>query len=1081
MSDPCADNKRIKNKKAVGRDPAAKVAIAAAWIAGGAVIMVALLACIATWLLTPTRLTDYINRKASDMLEADITAHNVRFTVWSSFPHFCLETDSLKVVSRTLRTLPDSLRRKLPEDADLLASSGHIRGEINILKLLAGKIWLRDIEVENVNINLVSATDSLSNYMIWSSDKGGKIPFFTARSIKLVGPGEIRYFSLPGNTCATIGLRTLLAARYKDSTDSYRLDLDGRTDARVNNLELLSGFPFSLGGNVRLAFNPFRVSVANYGVRLGNTRGEIDMALCVGENTQVNRFSYRLGDFSLNEFLSYLPPALLPFSNSVSIDLIMNASARLTSPYSFSETGLPSLVIDCRIPKGEIGYTTADGTEHAIWHSNADARLVFDPQAPDSSYIRIPEFCIKGQGTDIRMRALISDITGYPRIRLGVRGDADASIWEELTGKKSPYRINGRIHTDAIASLTIADLKQSRFLNTGIDGHLSLENFTISNRPAGISASGKSLDLRFSSKAPATDKGDIRNPICGLSAEATELAVTDNYTTANFSSIRFSGKMDDRNTLDIDRNKHPLPVRIMFETPEMTIGTCSSSDILSLRDMSLDGKILTSPGKTTPQSFGVRITARQLAVSSKPAKADAEHVSAHISGRPSVVSIRRFKTPKKWNADAPGLAAADNPERFITAKLPERIRRIMERWEVTSRIKIGSGQIRSRVFPLDNRFYGLDIIATSDSINVSGKKFRTGNTAMRMSAGAGNLRQFLSSSVPAPLNISLNLDFDTVQINQLAAAYERGKRLTGNKEAAIAQRTENSAGTDTVTRLIPRNIVADMHIAAKETRYMNLRLYNLGTDIGVKDGDASINRLRISSDFGEAAADFSYSTSDITRLGISADIAVEDINVVNFFKNFHTLLLMMPQMKNLSGDISARAEARMLMFPNMYVNVPSVWADLYLRGAGLKVHQDTFIRKIARMMLIHDSSDIHIRDMSVHASVHDNLLELYPFGFSFSRYRINMGGLNNFDGKMYYHIGIEKSPMPFPFGINIVGMFSHPEIRFGGADYKVVKGSEITASVMEEKKINIVGEFRKYMKEFIRKAAESDTTSNYVY
>ena len=85
-----------------------------------------------------------------------------------------------------------------------------------------------------------------------------------------------------------------------------------------------------------------------------------------------------------------------------------------------------------------------------------------------------------------------------------------------------------------------------------------------------------------------------------------------------------------------------------------------------------------------------------------------------------------------------------------------------------------------------------------------------------------------------------------------------------------------------------------------------------------------------------------------------------------------------------------------------------------------------------------------------------------------------MGGLNNFNGDLYYHIGVEKSPVPFPFGINIVGQFSHPKIRFGGAHWKIRKGEEITASVMELNKFNILAEGRKFLKEFLRKAAESN-------
>ena len=90
------------------------------------------------------------------------------------------------------------------------------------------------------------------------------------------------------------------------------------------------------------------------------------------------------------------------------------------------------------------------------------------------------------------------------------------------------------------------------------------------------------------------------------------------------------------------------------------------------------------------------------------------------------------------------------------------------------------------------------------------------------------------------------------------------------------------------------------------------------------------------------------------------------------------------------------------------------------------------------------------------------------------KYRLRMGGLNNFNGDLYYHIGVEKSPIPFPFGINILGNISKPKIRFGGSKWKSKKGEVITGSIMERHLLNIKKEGRKFLKEFIRKAAEAD-------
>ena len=267
------------------------------------------------------------------------------------------------------------------------------------------------------------------------------------------------------------------------------------------------------------------------------------------------------------------------------------------------------------------------------------------------------------------------------------------------------------------------------------------------------------------------------------------------------------------------------------------------------------------------------------------------------------------------------------------------------------------------------------------------------------------------------------------------------------------------------------------------TRYTNLYLRDLSTGVSIRDGILRVKDLGITSDFGALRLNFTFDTSDIQRVGMNMQMGLADVNVVNFFRNFHTLLLMMPQMRNIKGELSAMAEAKLLVFPNMYLNMPSIWADLYVHGKNLSLHQDKFIRRITRMMLIRNSNDIKLADMDIHASVHDNLMELYPFDISFDKYRLQFGGLNNFDGNMYYHLGINKSPVPFPFGINIKGEFSHPEIRFGGATYKVNQGEDISSTVMEEKRVNLPLSLKCLVREMIEKAAEADTTpaSFYVY
>ncbi|MDE7114972.1 MAG: AsmA-like C-terminal region-containing protein [Muribaculaceae bacterium] len=405
-------------------------------------------------------------------------------------------------------------------------------------------------------------------------------------------------------------------------------------------------------------------------------------------------------------------------------------------------------------------------------------------------------------------------------------------------------------------------------------------------------------------------------------------------------------------------------------------------------------------------------------------------------------------------------------------------------WKAHLGLKAFSGTILTPALPLHNGFSDLDLEASFDSVKLNSLKFNSQDTRLSARGKLSNLRQFLTSGTVAPVKGEISINIDTVRINQLCGAYNHGLRLTHGPEASVLTVIPDTlTPSDTVALLLPRNIIADIKISAMMTEYTNLYLHNLTTDISLRDGKLDISNLGVDSDFGTLNMDFRYDTSDIQRLAMKLDMNLSDVRLVEFFRNFHTLLLMMPQMKNLRGDLSAKAKARLLLFPDMYLKMPSLWADIYVRGDNMVLHQDQFIRHLTRMMLIHGTDDIALSDLDIHASIHDNLMELYPFGIDFDRYRLSFGGLNNFDGDMYYHLGIEKSPIPFPFGINIKGNLSHPEIRFGGATFKIDKGEEITSSIMEEKRLNLLLVLKRLVREMIEKAAEADSTpaSNYVF
>ena len=1015
------------------RSLAARIAIVSAWTIGGFIALVILLLAGATWWLTPARLTEIVNREASRNLYADVETHNIRFTLWSSWPHLRVEMDSMTIRSRVFDSIPSSIRSTLPADADFLASSGRFSGGINLLSLLRGEISLHDVDLGSLRLNLVTVNDSLSNFNIVPPDSvKTKIPHFTANRVRLLNPGSIRYRSLADSACANVDLRALslnLTDKKKNRkdpslprySDNYSLKILGNVDASVGDLSILRGFPFELGGDVALGFDPLRFATSDYHVNLGALHGNIDMRMQVGGDSSLDSFSWHFDNFDLLRILAYIPGLDLSSIESLDAPVTVNATARLTSPWRLSSNVLPSAEVDFNIVDGNMSYTMSDGRTCTLRHEGAGGRLIFDGVNPSASSFVVPPFRLCGEGVDLTIGADMTQLLGSPLLEASVEGNAMLQKLAAAFPFLNQYSLKGDVQTMAVIQGRIPPLSQLSngapltHADVSLDGKIKLSDFSGKFAAKKITASAKTLEIDLDGQSAA---GNLPRKI-HLSGAGEGLALSipgDNMKLA-LKDLKIAGEMDMASSGG------------RLSAGSSALSLTSGAEKVNLAGISLD------------------LSADRL---SSPRK------------------VSDFKIPALWLADTSSLAFAPHSSQFLQVKLPKEARDFMAQWKAGMHLKVAAGSLTTPSFPGKNRLQKLDMTASFDSIVLNSLRLRSRSSAMAMRGSVSNLRQFLCSSTPAPLYLNLEVAMDTMQINQLAGAFLKGDK--GTRLSASPDKQES----DTIALLLPRNIVADIHATADETQYMNLHLYDLNTGLHMRDGNMRVEDLRISADFGHAFLNFNFNTSDIQRIGMKADLGLLDVDVVRFFDNFHTLLLMMPQMKNLEGEVSAEANFSLLSFPNMYVNVPSLGADIRVQGDGLTVHQSPFIRRITRMLLIHESGPLHIADMDVHASLHDNLLELYPFTFAVDRYRLKMEGLNNFDGDLYYHIGVEKSPVPFPFGINILGKFSHPKIRFGGAGWKIKKGEKITASVMEENRINIVAEGRKFLKEFLRKAAESD-------
>lgn len=957
----------------------------------GLIVLAAGFLCAVPLYLTPERLGKIIDKEMSGYFNADVRIKNPRFTFWSTFPRFTLETDSVIIISHTLDSLPAKELKGLPGDPRLLATAQSLKGGINIINLAKGKYDMHDLEVTELHLNIVAVNDSVNNYDIMpKNDPSGKVPYFTTNLLTFKRPKGISVYFASSDTRGQIELDSVVMRRLKTETD-YDLALKGRISAVTERLHIFNDMPFYLHGDMDLDFNPFGIKFHNFDVDLASMKSNLNMSLGLEGNMKIDKFDYHISAANLIRLLNEIP--WLPLANlrAFTTDLEVNISATLDRPYTFSSGELPWVTIKFDIPGGTLQYKTEGGTNVKMDYSPLGAGLIFNGERPDQSYMYLDPVTVSVPGARISVHGNMTDLLDSPDIKLYFEGRSDLNSLAESYKPLKSWGTGGELSFKGSASGILPELDAKgiqeglKELSFEAEAEVDKVHFDIE----GYDFKAGKINIKAVSSKLARGLDDLPNAKINLKASASDASLVSPSGEEKYNTLELNAETVISNLWAADKEIKAGPFNIKAAHFDLTFPDVGEFAL--------------------------------------------ENVSASYGGLP----------PKRYLPDA---RPAPKSPYFA--------------------VKASSG-----IFKLNNqkvpfRLGNVDVFYSPDSLAVNNIGIHCLSTYADVQGELINLDEFLKSDMKAPLEARVKIACDTINVNQLAHSFYKGGK-SGRKDLM-------SGIADTVPVVIPGNITATLDFSGKESIYTNLHLYDLNGHLRVKDGRATVDNLNIDADFGHANIGIDYDTSDLQNLRLSTDVSLENIDLVRFFKNFHTLLLMMPQMKNLDGNVSLALSGSMSLFPDMYINMPSLHADIKLAGKDLTLHRNDFINRLAHKLLIKGDKDLHINDMEIKAYVRNNLLELYPFNFEIENYKLRALGTNNFNGDMYYHIDVMKSPLPFSFGINVEGEFKHPHIRFGKPHYNVRKGEEITLDNEVALRMNMVHEVLHFAREFIRKAAESN-------
>lgn len=1045
------------------------------WTVAGIVLLAAILAGVGAWMLTPGRLTGLVNRELSKRLNADVTAHNVRLDLFSTYPIARVSIDSLTIDCR-----PDSVRTadgRIMADARQLLKTGAVTACLDVRKLLHKDIDLQYAGVDSMRLNLVRFSPARSNWNILPAKiKPVKDLTFAFDTLSLTH-GAVRFRDMVSATDVSLAIDPEASILPKGS-DSYHSTIPAKASVSMKGRKYLTDVPLLLEGDTKLTFTPFALSTKDFTVKLGDITGLVTLDMSMNPEIRINAFDWKLSPFGVGELLKLIPASAAPWLSGLRAEAPISGSVTLTEPYTVGKGIYPTLTAQVVLPHGSLRYDNPQYGTYSFDDLAVNSIFHLDGDHPAASSLRLKELYIRGEDMDVLAQADVRAIGADPEVQGTLRGDISLTRLGHVLPYLQGFNLRGKVTSDTRISFRMSDINRGRLDRMLVEGNANMHGLQIENVGDVDRIAAGNMSVKFLGKARSATPEAVRGSLFDFDAVVDRFSVLAAGCKAVASSVSLSTTVSDPGTATATNLPNDVPFNINLRAATLSIGDPNDTIRVNLGDAEISSVISARMLENMQADlYDVRIKGASLSYSGQGTSLGVSGVDARLRAERSnsIPPVSPFVTPAKWNADSRSLAVLRHSPQMLTVQQSPALTSLMNNWLLSLRVKGARASVYTDVFPIENHISDLDISANTDTVTIHSLQSRTGSTVAAVSGRVTNLRQFLTSAQPAPLAMSINADVDTLQLNQLAAAYVKGyetKHGKGSFAKLLGQTPMTSA--DSVAYLIPRNIKADVSSSINRMVCMDMSTGSITADFHVADGKLLLSPLITSTSFMNIKGVIGYDTQDIQNLTAHAALDMDDLELSRLYAAFPALTAGMPEIKNLTGsfDIGTRFSAR--LFPTMYVMTPALRAGVHIQADDLYLNQDREIRHVTHLMMIHSRDPLHIADLDIRASVFDNMVMLHPFDLNLDRYKLRVAGLNNFNGRMFYHVGVKDWPLMFPFGVNVKGTFSHPEIRLGSSNWKDIDATEISGDIMSGMRLNVVQQLRHYFYILVDRAAKAD-------
>lgn len=818
--------------------------------------------------------------------------------------------------------------------------------------------------------------------------------------------------------------------------------------------------------------------------------GEADLRFHEGR-TEING-ELAVTECRIDDIMKKFVRNFLPEAEKIRTDAVIGLNATVNGDFIHATGKLPTFHLDVIMPEATLAHSDLD----------EEVKVAFDAFLANTRRgvmnLNINDMALKADGISLNAFGGVSDIlSDDPSIMVDASISASLDSLMRFVPDSLDITAKGGISAKISGTAQLSHLSLYTFSKADLTGTAYSDSIVFKAPGDSIAVTVKGVELAIGPES-VTSRRDTSQTfrlvgISGkvgeflasykesLSASGSGIAVSakNSTVTDTLSLGRLGGRVSAKElkvadasgtSIGMDNTQNGFQMMPDRTNPKIPVLTVSSSNKRITLATEVNRAILTDASfeaNATMTSLERRQRRRALIDS-----------LARIYPDVPEDSLLRFARGRRQTREVSELIQEEDfAKQDIDIRLDRSIARYFMEWDMHGDLKVRTGILMTPYFPLRNILRGMEICFSNDRVAIDSLKVMSGESMIAAKGELTGLKRALTGggrngrSRPE-LNLRLEMSTDGMNANEILTAYNSGshfnaeeakEKMAGATDAEFLKMvvSDTSAADEKMKLLvIPGNLNADISLDGKDIRWSDLTIYEMNSDLMMKDRCVQLTNTMATSNIGNVSFDGFYATRSKEDIKAGFNFEFKDITAEKALDLMPAVDTLIPLLKSFSGKLNCELAATASLDTNMNVLMPTINGVMRMSGNDLTISDNEMFTSLAKKLKFDDRKTGNIPQMTVEGVIKDNVLEVFPFVLKLDRYTLALSGKQNLDMSYRYHASIIRSPLVIKVGVDVYGQdFDNMKFKIGRPKYKNEKVPVFT-TVIDETKINLAESIR---------------------